>query len=94
MVSFAIKLLRCSLWVLLPPVSLFAIMSLGTGMSFGFALWSANDPWPTVLWFATLALPFLVLHSLKTTRYSLGRLALASAACWGFVIWYLFFVLD
>ncbi len=82
-------ILRGLLWVLLLPASLFAIMMLFTGLTFGFALWSASDPLPTVLWFATLSLPIFIGIALRQNHASLARLLFSAVACWGFAGWYL-----
>jgi hypothetical protein len=81
--------LRASLWLLLFPAGLFAMMSLATGLTFGFALWSARDPLPTVLWFATLAFPFLIKVAIDMAQ-STRRLLFSALACWGCAAWYLF----
>ena len=83
------QLLRASLWLLLLPAAIFAFMTLVTGLTFGFALWSVRDPLPTVLWFATLALPILITIALRDTAQSIWRLLFSAIACWGFTAWYL-----
>lgn len=82
-------LLRGLLWVLLVPAGIFAFMMLVTGLTFGFALWSARDPMPTVLWFSTLALPIIIAVVLRGQQRSLRELLFSAVACWGFAAWYL-----
>ncbi|KQN78560.1 hypothetical protein ASE91_14175 [Sphingomonas sp. Leaf62] len=83
------QLLRASLWLLLLPAAAFAFIMFVTGLTFGTRLWSARDPLPTVLWFATLALPILIMIGLRDTAQSIGRLLFSTIACWGFAVWYL-----
>jgi hypothetical protein len=82
-------LLRGLLWVLLVPAAVFAFMMLVSGLTFGFALWSARDPLPTVLWLATLALPIIIVVVLNNSQRSMRELLFSAVACWGFAAWYL-----
>jgi len=84
----ATAFLRGSLWLLLMPAALLAFGALYTGLFFGFALWSLSDPFPTVLWLLTLALPIVIGATLHVRDQSFARLAISTFACWTFVALY------
>ena len=86
----ATAILRGSLWLLLLPAAVFAFGALFTGLFFGFALWSISDPFPTLLWLLTLALPIAIGITLHCREQSFARLALSTLACWAFVALYFF----
>ncbi|MBA4090569.1 MAG: hypothetical protein C0494_08265 [Sphingobium sp.] len=78
-------LLRASLWLLLLPAMLIAVGAFVTGITFGFALWNWHDPWPTILWLGLLALPAIILSTLKLSRESRSALIWGFLGCWGLV---------
>ena len=74
--------LKGLLWLVFIPSLLFAIYMLFVGLTFGFALWDASNPTPTILWLGVLAVPLLLGAALKKARRSPLILAAALlAAC-------------
>jgi hypothetical protein len=47
-------------WLVLFVTGLFALYMLFVGLTFGFALWDAANPKPTVMWLGVLAAPIVV----------------------------------
>lgn len=68
-----------ALWVVLVFSGLFAVDALFTGLTFGFALWDAHNPEPTVLWLGVLIAPCIAALALKGRHTSTTMLALALA---------------
>ena len=78
-------LMRASLRLLLLPAMLIAVGAFITGITFGIALWNWYDPWPTILWLGLLALPVIILLTLKLSRESHSALISGFLGCWWFV---------
>lgn len=83
-----VVILRVTLWLLLPFAALWGLMTLMTGLTFGFSLFRFEDPWPTILWFLILALPVAIFHNLRVAGNNWRRLALTLIGTVGFVTFF------
>ncbi len=92
--SAVVNVMRGSLWVLLVPAFLFAVMSFVTGITFGFALWQWDKLGPTIFWIAALAFPIIILSALKASVGSIPKLLTSLIACWGFVAFYVCMIIP
>ena len=88
-IRIATILMRGSLWLLLPIATLFAADALAVGLTFGFDLWKASDPFPTILWIAVLIFPLAIMLALKASQSSVRTLTFVFCACWAFIGLYL-----
>ncbi len=52
--------LRVLLWLLFFATALHALMVGWTGLTFGFSLWDAGNPSPTLHWLAALLFPIVL----------------------------------
>lgn len=82
---------RVGLWVLFPFASLWALICLVVGMSFGFSLFQLDNLWPTILWLLILALPAWIFWTLRSAADDPRRLAITLLGTLSFAA---FFVLT
>ena len=86
--------LRVLLWLLFLGAALHAIVIGWTGLTFGFALWDADNPSPTVHWLAAIAFPILLFKLIPRRSIDLKRTVMVTVGAWAFVGYYVLFYLS
>lgn len=86
--------LRTLLRLLFLAAALHALVIGWTGLTFGLALWDAENPSPTVHWLAAIVFPILLFKLIPRRSIDPRRTVLVTVGACAFVVYYVLFYLS